>query len=106
MEIEDLRKLAVENKVEFSTHALQRMEQRSITDEDITEAIRTGKIIEDYPEDRPLPSCLILRSLFRGKPLHVVIGYGEDMLVVITAYYPAPELWDETFEHRREPHED
>ena len=102
MDMDYLRNLVLDNKLEFSTHALLRMEQRGITDADIAETILTGKIIEEYPDDWPFPSCLIVRSLFRGRPLHTVIGCGEDELVVITAYYPDPEYWDETFEHRRE----
>lgn len=48
-----------------------------------------GEIIEQYPDDYPYPSCLILGMSIEDKYLHVVIGNHESDLFLITAYFPS-----------------
>jgi hypothetical protein len=38
--------------------------------EEILQALDSGEIIEEYPEDKPYPSCLILGRTVTGRPLH------------------------------------
>jgi hypothetical protein len=62
--------------------------------EDIEQAVKTGSIIEDYPEDRRGPSCLILRFVGE-RPLHVVCGrLDADEILIITAYEPDSVEWE------------
>ena len=70
-------------------------ESGEIIDEEVFETVLTGKIIEDYPEDEPYPSCLIYGRTTQNRPLHVVCAYSEDenLAIVITAYQPNPERW-------------
>lgn len=70
-------------------------ESGEIKDEEVFETVLTGKIIEDYPEDEPYPSCLIYGRTTQNRPLHVVCAYSEDenLSIVITAYQPHPERW-------------
>ncbi len=45
----------------YSRHARDEMETEEsgeIKDEEVFEAVSTGKIIENYPDDEPYPSCL------------------------------------------------
>ena len=86
------------NKIKFSSHAKEEMlydEFGVIYENEIKEAIYNGEIIEEYPKDKPYPSCLILGRTEEGRPLHVVCAVirEENMLVVITVYQPNPELW-------------
>lgn len=37
----------------FSTHAIKRMFERSITKADIRRALISGEVINDYPDDKP-----------------------------------------------------
>ena len=53
-----------------------------------------GEIIEDRPDDIPTPSCLILGSSIRGRFLHVICGVLDDMVYIISAYYPDPDKWE------------
>ena len=46
--------------IEFRLHAVQRMFERKISDNDVKNIVISGKIIEEYPKDVPLPSYLIL----------------------------------------------
>ena len=47
-------------KIAFRVHAIQRMYERSITAEEVHTVIQTGETIEDYPNDFPYPSRLLL----------------------------------------------
>ena len=66
------------------------------------EKIAAGEVIEEYPDDAPFPSRLVLG--FPGeRPIHVVAADepDSDITHVITAYQPDPEQWDESFRRRR-----
>ena len=53
------------------------------------------KIIKDYPDDDPYPSCLIFGMTSESRPLHIVCAYAaeEDMVIIITVYEPRVEQW-------------
>ena len=86
---------------EFSKHALDQSIIRQITVSELREAIESGKIIEDYPNDKYGPSCLILGYTENDRPVHVQCSYpSRPIIKVITLYEPDPELWID-FETRR-----
>ncbi len=86
----------------FSSHAVQRMFERSFTKKDVLTAIKNGEIITEYPEDKPYPSYLIF-AMVRGRPLHVVcaLDFEDKLCYIITAYEPDPKIWSEDFKTRR-----
>jgi hypothetical protein len=88
-------------KIVYRTHALVRMFQRSIRVEDVRGVLLTGETIEDYPDDVPYPSRLIL-GWRDGRPLHVIAAYNanDEETIVITVYEPDPALWSEDFRRR------
>lgn len=88
----------------FSGHALCRMFERSVSPIEVRAAIDTGEIIEDYPDDTPYPSFLVLGHA-NGKPLHIVIGYNDlaKECYVITVYRPDPGQWENGFKVRITP---
>ena len=47
-------------KLVFRVHALQRMFERQIGVDDVRAVIDSGETIEDYPNDQPYPSRLVL----------------------------------------------
>ena len=55
----------------FRVHALQRMFERNITVEAVHRVLKTGSVIEKYPEDKPYPSFLIL-GFIGNRPIHIV----------------------------------
>ena len=57
-----------------------------------------GEIIEDYPDDYPFPSCLMLGA----NHLHVVCGVGAGILWIITAYHPTKDKWEDDLKTRKE----
>lgn len=76
-----------------------------IRDQEVYEATRACTIVEEYPDDRPYPSVLVLGRTGGGRPVHVVCAHApeEDRLIVITVYEPDPNRWDEEFRQRRKP---
>ena len=68
------------------------MIKRSIDRIEIEEAVLLGKIIEDYPDDKYSPSCLIYGRSEAGRHLHVQISLPPTV-VVITAYEPDEVEW-------------
>lgn len=56
--LEICRKFADE-EFEFSKHAVDQSILRRIRVHEIREAIANGQVIEDYPEDKYGPSCLV-----------------------------------------------
>ena len=84
----------------YREHAIQRMFERDIFEEDIEDAIKNGEIIEEYEDDKPYPSFLVLGC--RIRPLHVVFAKNleENEIIVITAYYPDKQKWSDDYKTR------
>jgi len=80
---------------EFSKHAVDQSIIRDITVAEMQEALSAEcDLVEDYPDDKYGPSCLILGYTKAGRPLHVQCSHPSRPLVkVITLYEPDPELW-------------
>jgi hypothetical protein len=60
-------------------------------------------VIEEYPEDKYLPSYLI-RGEYEELVFHVHIATDviEDNVRMVTAYVPDPSKWDANFRRRRQ----
>jgi len=89
-------------RVIFSVHAIKRMFERGISKSDVRAVLNQGRVIEDYPEDSPFPSRLLLGwSGFR--PIHVVAADEPDTwnTIVITVYQPNESEWEAGFARRR-----
>ena len=89
-------------RIEFRLHAIRRMFEREISDEEVLKVIQEGEVIEEYPNDEPYPSMLIL-GFVNDRPIHVVVAINEEesMGIVVTAYQPDPSLWRDNFRRRR-----
>lgn len=101
MDIETIRgKIDHGQYVVAFTHT-EKLRQRRIKAQNIEQAVKTGTIIEEYPDDPRGPSCLILG--FVGKrPLHVVLGHLDtEEILIITAYQPSREEWESDWKTRR-----
>ncbi len=89
------------NNVVISQHAFKRLRERSITINDILNGIKTGEIIEGYPEDYPYPSCLVLGFNVNSIHIHIVCGVGDNKLWIISAYYPTLDKWEDDYKTRK-----
>ncbi len=76
----------------FSDHAIKRMIKRSIDRGEIEQALLNGEIIEEYPDDKYSPSCLICGQTESKRILHTQISLPPKV-VIVTAYEPDPGEW-------------
>lgn len=74
-------------------HAQQEMAEEDILLEETLVAILSGQILENYPEHRRGPCCLVCGYTDRGRPLHVVCTTAQPLLILITVYEPKPPKW-------------
>jgi len=92
--IEEIREKVSANAFEFSQHAVDQIILRRISVQEIREAIATGKVIEDYPDDKYGASCLVLGFAANARVVHVQCSYPSRPLIkIITAYEPNPNEW-------------
>ena len=92
IEIGKIKEKIHNREYRLSEHAVKRMIQRSIERHEVEESILNGEIIEDYPDDKYSPSCLIYGKTIDGRSLHVQVSYPPKV-VVVTLYEPDPEEW-------------
>ena len=97
MNIQDIRDATGSGSYELSFHANRKLQEDQLILGDILSSIPIGEIIEDYPDDKPFPSCLIYGITPLGDPVHSVWGYNERerYAVLITVYRPDPGRWIE-----------
>ncbi len=82
------------DEFEFSKHAVDRMILRDISVGETREAVDNAEIIEDYPDDKYGPSCLIFGMTVSQRPLHIQCSYpSRQFIKVITVYEPDPNEW-------------
>ncbi len=84
--------------VYFTIHAKHEMESEEfglISISEVVEAVGYAEIVEEYPDDLPYPSALILGFTSSQRPLHLVcaFNYIEDSLTIVTVYQPDPDRW-------------
>src|ERR671927_53955 len=85
----------------FSQHARRQLSFRGISVREVEEALGSGEVIEDYPNDKYRPSCLILGWTGQRRPLHVQSTYAGPDVVIVTQYEPDPNEWSTDFRQRR-----
>jgi hypothetical protein len=92
MDIRPIQEQVSKSAYQWRRHALQRSIERSIAEEEVVEILLNGEIIEEYPEDKYGPSCLILGRTQSGRPLHVQCSLPPTIWI-ITLYEPDPQEW-------------
>jgi hypothetical protein len=96
-----IRACVRERKVLWTYHVQMRLEGRSVPRAAILE-LADASVIESYPDDKYLPSYLVLIS-HSGVVFHVLFAVdvpGSNVRVV-TAYRPDPNEWEPGFRTRR-----
>ncbi|MYA71546.1 DUF4258 domain-containing protein [Candidatus Poribacteria bacterium] len=92
--LNEIRTKIRNGQFEFSQHATDQSIIRHIRVQEIREAIEQCEIIEDYPNDKYGPSCLILGFTRARRPLHIQCSYpSRPRVKIITLYEPDPLRW-------------
>ncbi len=88
----------------LTKHAADQLITRDISTADMEQALLgEAEMIEDYPQDKYGPSCLILGYTDAGRALHVQCAYSDPTVVkIVTVYEPDPARWTDMRIRRRE----
>ena len=100
-ELEQIHNLSKAHKIQMTDHALKRANERSIDIlTDILPALKRCEIIEEYPNDYPYKSFLVIGKTSSEKYIHIVCAIGEDVVWIITEYFPNNIEWEKDFKTR------
>lgn len=101
--IEDIVESIRVGRIRITDHADEEAGSDSLIFEDIYFSVQNGEIIEQYPRDKPYPSCLIFGRGHGNEPIHSVWAYNIETKasVLITVYRPDPKKWMEDWKTRR-----
>jgi len=103
--IDEIRDRIARGLFEFSQHAVDQSISRRIRLQELREAIAVGEVVEDYPDDKYGPSCLVFGATLMNRPLHIQCSYPSlSTMKIITLYEPDPERWVD-FKVRRRLHD-
>lgn len=89
-------------RILWTYHVNMRLKERFIPRQVVLTSLDSYEIIEDYPADKYLPSCLIYAE-YENQVIHIHIAtdFNNDIITIITAYKPAPDKWQADFKTRR-----
>ena len=105
MTIIDVVKAIQADRIRISDHADEEANNDGLTYDEICFSVLHGEIIEDYPTDKPYPSCLVYGKTSSGDPVHSVWAHNKEngWAVLITVYRPDPNRWVNWRERRTKP---
>ncbi len=101
IDIASIQSFFTNGMVFVTEHAAERIRERNISIKSIRFSVMNGEIIEQYPDDYPYPSCLILGFDECGKAMHICMSDEGSSSRIITAYYPDDALWKDGFKIRK-----
>ena len=95
-------RIASMHQLVFRIHALKRMRQRHICEEEVRSVVANGEVIEDYPNAFPFP-CRLMMGWYRSRCLHVVVAENAQAreIIIITTYEPNNFEWELDFKRRK-----
>ena len=86
----------------FTRHARKRILERGIRIDEVHDATDAPTVVEEYPDDEPYPSRLVM-GWVGGRQLHLVLA-GPTVAgdtIVVTLYEPDLGRWEPGFARRR-----
>ena len=95
-----VKQLVAAGQVRISGHGYDEIAADEIYVRDILAGVKKAVIVEDYPAFPKGRAVLLLQFDKDSRPIHVVWGIPKGFTypaVVVTAYRPDPDRWNETF---------
>ncbi len=99
-DLQSIQQAIAEGQYQYTAHALARTTERRISRAEIEQAVAAAEIIEEYPDDKYGPSCLLYGITEAGRVLHILVTLPPSPVKIITAYEPDSDEWDD-FRARR-----
>lgn len=100
--LEFIKHCVTERKLRWTYHADIQMRDRTIDRQTIIDSVDAFEIIEEYPDDKYLPSYLVY-SIFGNLVIHVLfaVDVQGDNVRIVTAYSPNLVEWESDMRTRR-----
>ena len=102
--LKKIKQLVDSGDVRISEHGYDELSNDHLTAREIVRGIDNAILIEDYPDFPKGASVLVLQTDKNDHPIHVVWGIPKSHnspAVLVTAYRPDPDRWNDTFTERR-----
>ena len=100
----NIQMLIQQGEVRVSDHGYSELSEDALVARELVEGVTDAVVVEDYP-NYPKGSCvLVLQRDTNNQPVHVVWGIPKghtSPAVLVTAYRPDIELWENDFLRRR-----
>ena len=89
-------------RILWTYHVNMRLADRFIPRDSILGAVDTFELVEAYPNDKYLPSYLVLGRV-HSCALHVLVAVDvkEENIHIVTAYHPDKNDWQDDMKTRR-----
>ncbi|MCS6862163.1 MAG: DUF4258 domain-containing protein [Abditibacteriales bacterium] len=107
MDIDSVRMLVEAGDWYESAHFQERLAERGITIEQVLEAIRVGRVIQELPPTGADPECIVCGDVERQiaflkvvQPLYIVCAVG-DVVTFVTADWNPPREFGQKRRRRR-----
>ena len=100
-----IQRLADIGEVLISEHGYDELSNDNLTAREIVKGAKNSVLIEDYSNYPKGPAVLVLQKDNAGNPVHAVWGIPKGHnrpAVLVTAYHPDPQRWNETFTERKQ----
>ncbi|MBN2493254.1 MAG: DUF4258 domain-containing protein [Deltaproteobacteria bacterium] len=97
--------LLQQGEIRISDHGYDELAIDGITAREIVAGALNAVVLEDYSSYPKGPCVLTLQEDREGRPVHAVWGIAHGSTspaVLVTAYRPDPERWEDGFRRRRE----
>jgi hypothetical protein len=96
-----VRQNVKDGKYLIKTHARQRMAERGIHESEVMKVLLKGRIIEETPDAKPYPKCLIMHFIRKDEPLYVSCATEGERVFIITVHWYDPNKWVDPWTRRR-----
>ncbi len=101
---EQVINLVSKGSVKISEHGYDELAEDALSVKEVLNGVKKAIVLEEYPNYPKGPCVLLLQRDRNNKPVHAVWGIAkgfEAPVVLVTAYRPDPQRWDETYTRRR-----
>lgn len=101
IDLEEIKRAVKAKKYYIRAHARNRMTERGIEKEEVEKALMEGEILEEHPQDKPYPKCLIMGFVREREPLYVSCSFDGEEVYIVTVHWMDPEEWIDPWTRRR-----
>lgn len=99
-----IQELVTAKEIVISSHGYDELAADNVFVQDLLDSLAAAIVVEEYPDFYKGPCILLLQEDSERRPVHVVWGIAKGKTspaVLITAYRPDPELWEDDFKRRK-----